>query len=110
MRTASRAARSTRSLTCTQKIRPPTTGTAWFGEVLRGGGKTLHRWRLRARRRSRIGFRRLSWSLAGGVGHQANLHAAILGAAFGGLVRLDRLIFAQPDQKDLVGRDVLFRR
>src|SRR5581483_9984128 len=43
------------------------------------------------------------------VGHQPDTHAAVGGAPFTGLVVLDRLVLAQTDQVDLVGRNVVFR-
>src|SRR5207244_8360869 len=46
---------------------------------------------------------------AGGIGHQAHAHAAVGRTAFAGLVFLDRLVFAQPNQIDLVGWNVVFR-
>ncbi len=63
------------------------------GEVLRGGGKTLSH-----RRRSRIASgARLLRSGAGGVRHQADIHAAVGGTAFSALVFLDGLVLAQAD-------------
>src|SRR6266849_10431150 len=54
--------------------------------------------------------RRLRWCCAGGVRHQVHIHPAILLPAFGSLVRLNRLILAEADQINLVGRDLLLRR
>jgi hypothetical protein len=61
-------------------------------------GTCLHGRRiLRARRRSRGLLRRSRVVAAGGVRHQANIHAPVLGAPFRRLVRLHGLILAQAD-------------
>src|SRR5579864_1852722 len=65
--------------------------------------KSLHRRRSRTRRRRRL---LLTYN---GVGHQANVHAAVRGAAITSLVVLDRLVLAQSDQINLVGGNVVFR-
>src|SRR6266404_3277482 len=63
---------------------------------------------LRLRRRYRLRLRR---RLAlDRVGHQADVHAAVLGAAGSGAVGGDRLVFAQADQENLVRGHVRLRR
>src|ERR1700730_14938424 len=74
------------------------------GEVLRGGGETLlHR-------------RRISLSAGGRgalialrVAHQVHIDPAILTPALSGLVRLNRLVLAQSNDVNLVGRDGVLR-
>src|SRR2546423_1559864 len=66
----------------------------------------LHR--RRSRRISRAWLLCRSRCLAG-VGHQTHIHAAILSATFPSLIALDRLIFSQPNQIDLVGGNAVLR-
>src|SRR6266566_8377700 len=74
------------------------------GEVLRGGGKRLHR------RRSRVAAgTRLLRRCSGRVRHQTNVDTAVCGAAFAGLVFLRGLVLAEPDNVDLVRRNVVLR-
>src|SRR5690242_1166018 len=77
------------------------------GEVLRGGGQTfrLHRRVAGARGRSC----RLS-VVTHGVGHEADVDAAVVGASGGRLVGLNWLVFAEADHINLVSRHVVFGR
>ena len=70
-------------------------------------GKPLHRRRSRRISRGRLLLRR-SRCLAR-VGHQTYIHTAILSATFPSLIALDRLIFTQPNQIHLVGRNAVLR-
>src|SRR5882762_11331553 len=73
------------------------------------GKLILQRRRSCARRRSLIAGR-LRWGRPlASIGHQPNIHTAVLGATVASLVGLDRLILAQPDQINLVGRNALLR-
>src|SRR4029077_5909472 len=86
----------------------------WGGlssKVLRGGGGNLclQRRRSRASRRSLIAGRLLWRRTRARIGHQPNIHAAVLGPTGASFIRLDRLILAQPDQINLVGRNALLR-
>ena len=59
---------------------------SWCWRCRLGGGRTIDR-----------------------IGHQADIHAAVLGSTITGLVRIHRLVLAQTDQIDLVGRDAVLR-
>src|ERR1039458_5323114 len=84
-------------------------GLVWQSPPGRRVNLYLQRRRIRTRRRSLVAGR-LRWGRSRpGVGHQADIHAAVLGAAAGSFIRLDRLILAQPDQINLVARNVLLR-
>src|SRR5208283_753746 len=97
-----------------KKAGRPLFGTACFGKVLQGGGLNsyLQRGRSRARRWILvIATRRLRGSRSGPcIGHQPDIHAAVLGATTSCFIRLDRLILAQPDQINLVGWNALLGR
>src|ERR1700689_764144 len=56
----------------------------------------------------RCGRRRLC-RVAYSIGHQADIYAAVIGAARFRVVRLDRLVLAQPDHVNLMGGDVVLR-
>src|SRR6266851_1105747 len=75
----------------------------------RGKLITLIRRRIRARRR-RVAGRLRRCRSGPSIGHQADIHAAVLGTAVGSLIRLHRLVLTQPDQINLVGRNTLLRR
>ena len=83
------------------------------GKVLRGGGKlicfkdALHRRRIILSSR---GWRCRLVRIAHRVGHQADIDAAVIGAALFRLVGLYGLVFAQPNHINLVRRHIVFRR
>src|SRR5208282_6264954 len=80
---------------------------AWLAKSSGEEEIDLHRrWIILSRRRWR---RRRLVRIAHGVGHQAYVHAAIIGAALSCFVRLHRLVFAQPDHINLVRGHVVFR-
>src|ERR1700687_1126014 len=81
----------------------------WQSPPGRRGKLDLQGWRSCARRPSLVAGR-LRWGRSGpSIGHQANIHAAILGATAGSFIGLDRLILTQPDLINLVGRNALLR-
>jgi hypothetical protein len=79
-------------------------------ELLRGGGKSI---RPSTTSTTEYSGRSLRASPAGRVayrvGHQAHIYAAIVGAARFRLVRLERLVLAQPDHVNLMCRNVVLR-
>src|SRR5262249_42349218 len=68
--------------------------------------KLLHRRRCGIRGRTRRGSGSLR-ILARSVRHQANIDAAVCSAAFAGLIVVHRLVLAQSDHINLVGRNVV---
>src|SRR6202795_643601 len=87
--------------------RPQWGDLVWQSPPGRRENLCLQRRRSCVRRRSLVlGCLRWVRSLAS-ICHQADIHAAVLGATIAGFIGLDRLILAQPDQINLVGRNAL---
>src|ERR1700730_2638989 len=87
-------------------------------QAAQGGGIERPGWRSPPGRRGNSLLHRRRISLSGGgrgalialrVAHQVHIDTAILTPALSGLVRLDRLVLAQSDYVNLVGRDAVLR-